>query len=71
MSAPTGNIYWRNIPVSSRAWLRGKPGTRYYVVVLEGSNEELVPNWSGNDAREAQRWLDRMVSRTKQEEVNS
>lgn len=57
-TAPVKNLFWKDIPVGARVELRGKPGSRYYV-----SGGKTV-FWGGQDATEAQQWLDAAVKRS-------
>lgn len=58
--APSKNIYWRDIKPEDTVTLEGSPGSQYYVV-RKPSGKKSVAYWGGQDAREAQLWLDKRV----------
>lgn len=58
MSAPSKNIYWRNIPLTAPVYDRGA-----YYVAGDGADAAVV-NWEGREAGEAQRALSRRARLT-------
>lgn len=54
---PSKNIFWRDIKPEDRVALVG-----HTYVVTKPNGKRLLAYWSGQDAREAQRWLDAKVS---------
>ncbi len=62
---PTENIYWRDIPTDAMVELRGL----VYVVSWKAVDapKTAVAYWEGREAKEAQRFLDKLVEASKKE----
>ena len=60
MASPKMHIDWTKLPAGARVALAGKSGANYYVATLP-SGKKAVVIWSGHDACEAQRELERRV----------
>lgn len=58
---PAKDIWWNEITRDDRVKLEGKPKSQFYVVTHPNGKKSLAM-WSGQDAREAQRWLDAKAS---------
>lgn len=62
MGMPEKNIYWRKIQPKDRVEEAGKPKTRYWVVHLASGGKALA-FWDGQEASEAQSFLDKRAKR--------
>lgn len=62
--APSKNVYWRDIKPEDTVTLEGQPKSQYYVVT-KPSGKKAVAYWGGQDAREAQLWLDKREKETR------
>ena len=58
MAIPAENVEWSKIPAESKVELRGSV---YVVTLPDGS--EAVAFWGSQDARQAQRTLDRLAAK--------
>lgn len=58
-SLPERNVFWRDIPTSSTVKIRG------LVFLVELEDGDAVAYWTGEESREAQAALDRMVAEGK------
>lgn len=63
--APAKMIYWKDIGPEDVVTLEGKPRSQYYVV-RKPSGKKFLAHWGGQEAREAQRWLESRVRRAPQ-----
>lgn len=55
--APAKMIYWKEIKPEDAVTLEGEPRSQYYVV-RKPNGKKFLAHWSGQEAREAQRWLE-------------